>query len=90
MVSGFNSQLQPDRFQGWDTEKASHELQVDWIKFRKLVQKNEILEMQLENSKELKELKEQLAISHSQLAKERGTLVSQGKLEKRVKDDFQR
>jgi predicted transcriptional regulator len=55
-----------------------------------LVQKNEILEMQLENSKELKELKEQLAISHSQLAKERGTLVSQGNLAKRVKDDFQR
>jgi hypothetical protein len=46
--------------------------------------------MQLDNSMELKELKEQLAISHSQLAKERGTLVSQGKLEKRVKDDFQR
>jgi hypothetical protein len=52
-----------------------------------LFQKNEILERQLENSKELKE---QLEISLSQLAKERGTLVSQGKLEKRVKDDFQR
>jgi hypothetical protein len=52
-----------------------------------LFQKNEILERQLENSKELKE---QLEISLSQLAKEQGTLVSQGKLAKRVKDDFQR
>ena len=42
--------------------------------------------MQLDNSKKLKE---QLEISEWHLAKERGTLLSQGRLAKRVKDDFQ-
>ena len=42
--------------------------------------------MQLDNSKKLKE---QLEISEWHLAKERGTLRSQGRLAKRVKDDFQ-